>query len=159
MCIRDRVMDNLLKNYINKEGTYTEDYSGNLMINVPNVTLKGLTVTGDLIIGDGVGDGEVTLDDVTVTGRVLVRGGGENSIKIIGNSNIKNIIIARVDGIVRIYAEDGTEIGEVIVDGNDDVIIEGGFTSVTIVGPDITVTATNASIESASCLLYTSRCV
>jgi uncharacterized protein YjdB len=145
-----QVMDNLLKNYINKEGTYTEDYSGNLMINVPNVTLKGLTVTGDLIIGDGVGDGEVTLDDVTVTGRVLVRGGGENSIKIIGNSNIKNIIIARVDGIVRIYAEDGTEIGEVIVDGNDDVIIEGGFTSVTIVGPDITVTATNASIESAS---------
>jgi hypothetical protein len=67
-----QVMDNLLKNYINKEGTYTEDYSGNLMINVPNVTLKGLTVTGDLIIGDGVGDGEVILDDVTVTGRVFV---------------------------------------------------------------------------------------
>jgi hypothetical protein len=41
-----QVMYNLLKNYINKEGTYTEDYDGNLMINVPNVTLKGLTVTG-----------------------------------------------------------------------------------------------------------------
>lgn len=145
-----QVMDNLLKNYINKEGTYTEDYSGNLMINVPNVTLKGLTVTGDLIIGDGVGDGEVILDDVTVTGRVLVRGGGENSIKIIGNSNINNIIIARVDGKVRIYAEDGTEVGEVIADGYDDVIIEGNFESVTIVGTDITVTATNATVESAS---------
>jgi hypothetical protein len=35
-----QVMYNLLKNYINKEGTYTEDYDGNLMINVPNVTLK-----------------------------------------------------------------------------------------------------------------------
>jgi hypothetical protein len=145
-----QVMDNLLKNYINKEGTYTEDYSGNLMINVPNVTLKGITVAGDLILGDGIGDGDVTLDDVTITGRVLVRGGGKNSIKIIGNSNIQNIIIARVDGIVRIYAEDGTEIGEVIVDGNDDVIIEGNFSSVTIVGPDITVTAINANIESAS---------
>jgi hypothetical protein len=145
-----QVMYNLLKNYINKEGTYTEDYDGNLMINVPNVTLKGLTVTGDLIIGDGVGDGEVILDDVTVTGRVLVRGGGENSIKIIGNSNINNIIIARVDGKVRIYAEDGTEVGEVIADGYDDVIIEGNFESVTIVGTDITVTATNATVESAS---------
>mgnify|MGYP000927213858 FL=1 len=144
-----QVMDNLLKNYINKEGTYTEDYSGNLMINVPNVTLKGLTVTGDLIIGDGVGDGEVTLDDVTVTGRVLVRGGGEDSIKIIGNSNIQNILIARVDGRVRVYSEDGSEIGEVIADGNDDVIIEGNFGAVTIVGSDITVTATNANIESA----------
>ncbi|HRC81864.1 MAG TPA: S-layer homology domain-containing protein, partial [Sedimentibacter sp.] len=145
-----QVMYNLLKNYINKEGTYTEDYDGNLMINVPNVTLKGLTVTGDLIIGDGVGDGEVILDDVTVTGRVLVRGRGENSIKIIGNSNIKNIIIARVDGIVRIYAEDETEIGEVIADGYDDVIIEGSFESVTIVGSDITVNAVNATVESAS---------
>ena len=145
-----QMMDNLLKNYISKEGTYTEDYSGNLMINVPNVTLKGLTITGDLIIGDGVGDGEVTLDAVTVTGRVLVRGGGENSIKITGNSNIQNITIARVDGIVRVYAEDGTEIGEVIADGNDDVIIEGNFGTVTIVGTDIAVTATNATIESAS---------
>lgn len=105
-----QMMDNLLKNYISKEGTYTEDYSGNLMINVPNVTLKGLTITGDLIIGDGVGDGDVTLDDVTVTGRVLVRGGGENSIRITGNSNIQNITIVRVDGIVRVYAEDGTEV-------------------------------------------------
>jgi len=145
-----QMMDNLLKNYISKEGTYTEDYSGNLMINVPNVTLKGLTITGDLIIGDGVGDGEVTLDAVTVTGRVLVRGGGENSIKITGNSNIQNITIARVDGIVRVYAEDGTEIGEVIADGNDDVIIEGNFGTVTIVSTDITVIAQNANVESAS---------
>ena len=144
-----QIMDNLVKNYISTSGTYTTDYSGNLMINTPSVTLKGITVTGDLIIGDGVGDGDVTLDDVIVTGRVLVRGGGENSIRIIGNSNIQNIIIARVDGIVRVYAEDGTEIGEIIADGNDDVIVEGNFGTITIVAPDITVTAINATIESA----------
>jgi len=143
-------MDNLIKNYINKEGTYTEDYSGNLMINVPNVTLKGLTITGDLIIGDGVGNGTVTLDSVTVTGRTVLRGGGENSIRIIGNSNIQNIIIARVDGVVRVYSEDGTEIGEVIVDGSDDVIIEGTFGTVTLLASNVTVTATDATIESAT---------
>ncbi|MDD4565544.1 MAG: S-layer homology domain-containing protein [Eubacteriales bacterium] len=145
-----QIIDNLMKNYINQEGTYTEDYTGNLMINVPNVTLKGLTVTGDLIIGDGVGDGDLTLDDVTVTGKVVVRGGGENSIKIVGESNIQNIIIARVDGKVRVFAEDGTEIGDIVVDGNDDIIIEGNVGTITVIASDVTVTAANATIVSAS---------
>ncbi|MDD4754842.1 MAG: S-layer homology domain-containing protein, partial [Prolixibacteraceae bacterium] len=93
-----QVMYNLIKNYVNESGTYTTDYKGNVMVNEPDVTLKNLTVKGDLIIGDGVGNGTVTLDSVTVTGRTVLRGGGENSIRIIGNSNIQNIIIARVDG-------------------------------------------------------------
>ena len=38
---------------------------------------------------------------------------------------MKNIVIARVDGKVRVYAEDGAQIGDVMVDGNDNVIIEG----------------------------------
>jgi hypothetical protein len=120
------------------------------MINVPGVTLKDIKITGDLIIGDGVGNGDVTLDGITVTGRTIIRGGGVNSIKIIGNSNLQNIIIARVDGQVRVYAEDGTQIGEVIVDGSDNVTIEGNFGTVTVTAPDITVTATNADIVDAT---------
>jgi len=111
-----QIMDNLLKNYIKTAGTYTTDYTGNMMINVPNVILKNITITGDLIIGDGVGNGDVILDGVTVTGRTVIRGGGVNSIKIIGDSNLQNIIIARVDGEVRVYSQDGTQIGEVTVD-------------------------------------------
>src|SRR5665647_755332 len=145
-----QIMDNLLKNYIKTAGTYTTDYTGNVMINVPGVTLKDIKITGDIIIGDGVGNGDVTLDGVTVTGRTIIRGGGINSIKIIGNSNLQNIIIARVDGQVRVYAEDGTQIGEVIVDGSDNVIIEGNFGAVTVAAPDITVTATNADIVDAT---------
>jgi hypothetical protein len=145
-----QVMYNLIKNYVNESGTYTTDYKGNVMVNEPDVTLKNLTVKGDLIIGDGVGNGTVTLDSVTVTGRTVLRGGGENSIRIIGNSNIQNIIIARVDGVVRVYSEDGTEIGEVIVDGSDDVIIEGTFGTVTLLASNVTVTATDATIESAT---------
>lgn len=142
-----QIMDNLLKTYITKAGQYTEDYKGNVMINKAGVTLKGNTLDGDLIIGDGVGDGEITLDDVTIKGRLVVRGGGENSIRIIGGSNVKNIIIARVDGIVRVYSEDGVEIGEVIIDGNDDVILEGEFEGVTILAEGIKVVARNANIQ------------
>lgn len=144
------IMDNLIKTYINKIGTYTTVADGNVMVNVPDVILKDLTVKGDLIIGDGVGDGDVTLDNVTVTGRTLIRGGGENSIRIIGNSNIPNIIITRVDGIVRILAEDGTNVGEVIIDGNDDVIVEGSIGSISVIAQDITITAKNANIKNAT---------
>ncbi|HEX2947651.1 MAG TPA: S-layer homology domain-containing protein [Clostridia bacterium] len=145
-----QIMDNLLKKYITAAGTYKTDIVGNAMINVPDVTLKDVTVKGDLIIGDGVGNGNITLDGVVVTGRTVVRGGGIHSIKVIGNSNIPNIVIARVEGQVRVYSEDGVQIGEVVVDGNDDVIIEGDVGSVSVTASDVTVTASGATIASAT---------
>lgn len=145
-----QIMDNLLKKYIKSAGTYTENVTGNLMVNAPGVILKDMTLTGDLVIGDGVGDGDVTLDNVVVTGRMVIRGGGENSIKIIGNSNVQNIIIARVDGQVRVFAQDGTQIGTVEVDGSDDVIIEGAVTSVTVAAANITVNLNNATVATVN---------
>jgi hypothetical protein len=144
-----QLMDNILQNYIVKSGTYTNDYDGNVMINKPDVILKNITINGDLIIGDGVGDGDVTLEGVIVTGKVLVRGGGINSIKIVGDSSIKNIVIARVDGQVRVYSGDGTEIGQIIADGYDDVIIDGNIGNVTVTAPNVTVTAVNADVRTA----------
>lgn len=52
-----QVMSNIISQYISVAGTYTAAAAGSIMINVPGVTLKDLTVTGDLIIGDGVGGG------------------------------------------------------------------------------------------------------
>lgn len=144
-----QIMDNILKNYIREAGTYTEDLYGNVMVNVPDVILKDMTIEGDLIIGDGVGDGNITLDGVKITGRTIIRGGGVNSIKIIGDSDITNIIITRVDGEVRVYTQDGVQIGDIIVDGKDDVIIEGDIGDVTILASDVTVTATQATITTA----------
>jgi len=145
-----QIMNNLLSKYIKTAGTYSENITGNLMVNKAGVILKDMTITGDLVIGDGVGDGDVTLDGVVITGRMVIRGGGENSIKILGNSNVQNIIIARVDGIVRVYAADGTEIGEVIVDGKEDVIIEGTVGNVTVDAEDVTVNLVNATVTSAT---------
>jgi len=145
-----QVMDNILKQYVNVAGEYTINVAGNAMINTPGVTLTDSTITGDLVIGDGVGEGDVTLEDVVVTGRLLVRGGGENSIIIKGDSVIGSITVAKIDGTVRVFAEDGTEIGEVIVDGKDDVIIEGSFADIIVLANDITVWATDATIETAT---------
>lgn len=68
------LMNNLIKNYIRKAGTYTADYSGTLMVSAKDVILKDMTIDGDLIIGDGVGAGEVTLENVVVKGRTIIRG-------------------------------------------------------------------------------------
>ena len=144
-----QLMYNMAKVYISTEGTYTSISSGNVIINTPDVTLKDVNLTGDLIIGDGVGDGNVTLVNVNVSGRMVIRGGGLHTIKILGTSNMQNIVIARINGQVRVYTEDGTIIGEVIVDGKDDVLIEGSVNTVTILANDVTVTAKNAMIDDA----------
>ncbi|WP_312832197.1 YDG domain-containing protein [Sedimentibacter saalensis] len=144
-----QVMDNILKNYISEAGKYTENLIGNVIIRVPNVTLSNMKINGDLIIADGVGDGDITLDGITVTGRTVIRGGGVNSIVIKGNSKLNSIIIARVDGKVRVYTEEGIEVGDIIADGSDDVIIEGYFDNVNVIAPDIVVTAINAHMDYA----------
>lgn len=143
-----KIMDNLVKVYFNAEGTYSNDVDGNAMINIPGVTLKNIRIKGDLIIGDGVGDGDVTLDGVIVEGRTVIRGGGKNSIKVTGNSQLKSIIVARVDGEIRIFSDDGTQIGNVVIDGNNDVIIEGNVQSITILADNVTVAANGSIIES-----------
>lgn len=143
-----KVMDNLIKQYIKQKGLYTTVNKGNVMINVPDVTLKNLTINGDLIIGDGVGDGDVILENVTVSGRTVVRGGGKNSIKIIGSSDIPNIIVARVNGVVRIYGDEASNLDRVMVQGSDDVIVEGHFKGVTLASTNIVLMANNASIQS-----------
>ncbi|MEA4921033.1 MAG: S-layer homology domain-containing protein [Clostridiaceae bacterium] len=143
-----KLMDNVLKTYIKQAGTYSEDIEGNVMVNVPGVILKDMKISGDLIIGDGVGEGEVTLDSVIVTGRTVIRGGGQNSIKIIGSSNTGTVIVARIDGVVCIKVQGDAKIDVIYVeDGSDDVIVVGSLADIQLNADNVTVTATSASIS------------
>ncbi len=97
----------------NKPGTYSANVvEGNVAINVRDVNLEDTTITGNLIIGEGVGDGNVKLKNVTVKGDTIVKGGGLNSI-IIEDSQIRNIIIIKEDNKVRIVAVGATTIEQV----------------------------------------------
>jgi hypothetical protein len=145
------IMHRLVSEYISEPAEITEVTGDNVMINVADVTLKDVTINGNLYIGDGVGNGDVTLSGVTVSGRLAIRAGGADSIKIIGNSNIGTIIISRRDGIVRVYVEDGSEIEVVYIeDGNGDIIFEGSADSMIIEGEDVTVRLRNGSINVAT---------
>lgn len=145
------VMDNLVKQYIDIPGDVTDiSTSGNVLIRVPGVTLKDLTIKGDLIIADGVGEGDVTLDNVKVEGRTVVRGGGENSVIIKGNSDLSKVIVCKVDGKVRISVEGEADVEVIYVDdGSDDVLIKGNIGTLEVAGDNITAFATDANLTKA----------
>ena len=144
------VMDNLVKQYIDMPGEVTDVLSGNILIRVPGVTLKNLTVKGDLFIADGVGEGDLTLDNVKVEGRTVVRGGGENSIVIKSNSNLGKIIVCKTDGNVRIAVEGSADVKVIYVDdGSDDVLVEGVIGTLEVAGDNITAIATKAFLNNA----------
>lgn len=143
------VMDNLVKQYIDKAGTATEVVAaGNVLVRSAGVTLKDVTVKGDLVIGDGVGEGDAILDNVKVEGRTVVRGGGVNSVIIKGDSNLGKVVLAKTTGEVRVAVEGNAKVEVIIIDdGSDDVIIKGNVGTLEIVGDNVKVTATDATIK------------
>ncbi len=145
------VMDNVIKEYIRAAGTVESVVaSGNVMVNVPGVTLKDLTVNGHLIVGDGVADGNIILDNVTIKGDLIARGGGVNSIIIRGGSVTGKVIISKVNGEIRVVTEDGATVDVEITDGGDDVIIEGNIGTLEITEPDIPVVIQNATVQTVT---------
>ena len=142
-----KILDNAVAGLYSTSGEYSQNASGIVIINAPDVTLKNMTITGDLIIAQGVGNGEATLNNVTVTGNTIIRGGGANSIHITGNSSLTNIIIEKTDdGQVRVVTADGVEISALYIDdGRDDVILDGSFANV-ILNADINVIITENTV-------------
>lgn len=146
-----QVMYKMLAHYISEAGTYTEDMTGNVIINKPDVTLKNMKIDGDLIIGEGVGNGDVTLDNVKLGGRMVVRGGGEQSIHILNSTSIGDLYIFKTgDGGVRVFTAKGCEVEIVkIEDGDDKVVLEGDFNQV-IVETDTPIELKDAEVSGVS---------
>jgi hypothetical protein len=162
-----KIMDSMVKQYVNTAGMVSEAVpSGNVMVNTPGVTLSNLTINGDLIVGDGVGSGDVILDSVKVTGKTLVRGGGVHSVIIKGSSSLTEIIVAKVDGAIRVAVEGSTNADVIVIDdGKDNVIIEGKVgtlrvaSKVPVVVQNASVATVNVTVEDAALTLAKSATV
>ena len=104
-----QIFHNIIGTYIVSKGTYDKDIKGSVLIRTDEVTLKDMTVDGDLIIGCGAADGKITLDNVTVKGRLLVWGGGTKAVYCNAGTNMPAVVVARVDDAVKvIYDRDST---------------------------------------------------
>ena len=104
-----QIFANIIGSYITVKGTYDKDIKGSVLIRTDDVTLKDMTVDGDLIIGCGAADGKITLDNVTIKGRMLVWGGGTKAVYCNAGTNMPAVVVARVDDAVKvIYDRDST---------------------------------------------------
>ena len=104
-----QIFHNIVGTYIVSKGTYDKDIKGSILIRTDEVTLKDMTVDGDLIIGCGAADGKITLDNVTVKGRLLVWGGGTKAVYCNNGTQMPEVVVARVDDAVKvIYDRDST---------------------------------------------------
>ena len=104
-----QIFANIIGTYIVSKGSYDKDIKGNVLIRTDDVTLKDMTVDGDLIVGCGAADGKITLDNVTVKGRLLIWGGGTKAVYCNNGSQMPAVVVARVDDAVKvIYDRDST---------------------------------------------------
>lgn len=92
----------------------SETWSRDVTVNAQGITLRNITISGNLLLGEGIGEGDVTLQNVTVTGTTTVKGGGPNSIHF-ENSTLAVIVIEKANGEVRIVGQGNTSVQEMEV--------------------------------------------
>ena len=115
---------------LDKAGTYgpatgSQNVTGNVTISASGVILQNAIISGDLLIAEGVGSGDVTLKNVTVKGTATINGGGENSITI-ENCKFAKVTVNKADGKIRLVLSGATSITELVADSA--VNVEGQAT-------------------------------
>ncbi len=144
------ILNRLLCGYYATSGNFSESTNGTVVINTKDVTLKDTVIDGDLILSEGIKDGDVTLDNVTVKGRTLIRGGGVNSIHVTGNSVLNTVVMERDGAAVRIAVDKNAKVSNVIVgEKSTESIISGYVPNVTVSG-SAKLTAQNAKFDTVS---------
>lgn len=144
------ILNRLLVGYYPSAGSYAASAEGNVVVNTQDVVLKDAVIAGDLILSEGVKDGDVTLENVTVKGRTLIRGGGANSIHVMGNSDLGTVIMERDDAAVRLAVEGKAKVGSVVVgEKAAQAIVTGSVETVTVTGTGV-LTAKDAQIDKIS---------
>jgi hypothetical protein len=111
----DRAIDVAVKSkdlVITEAGVYSQAVEGDVYVLAEGVTLKDMTINGDLILGEQIGEGDATLEGVVVVGNIEILGGGANSIYI-RNSKVGNVVVAKANNSVRIVAEGTSTFGTI----------------------------------------------
>lgn len=97
-----QIMHNIIKTYFTTAGDFLYTGPDSTLIRTTGVTLRNMTIEGDLILGDGVGFGKVNLINVTIKGRLLCRG-GEDAVKLTNTTVGEIVVIKDVNGIVNFH--------------------------------------------------------
>lgn len=141
------MFNNIVKGFYHEAGTYTENITGNVVVNTPETVLKDMSVTGDIFVTQGVADGNLVLENVKAP-TVIVRGGGVNSVKITGNSEIGTVKVEKQDGDVRVVTDGTAKVSNVYIkDGSKNSVLEGNMDKIQVDASNSTVRITNATVK------------
>ena len=142
------ILNRLLGDYYNTEGTYNGYIEGTVVVNTSDANLKDMIISGDLIIAEGVAEGDIILEDVIVRGRTIIRGGGIHSIKVKGHSKLSNVVMAKDDSPVRLVVEESAQVNHVTVTQDAaDVIVAGTLEKVVFEAGNRKLTVQDGKIE------------
>lgn len=130
------IFNNFIGSLISAPGTYSSDVQGNVVVNSTDAILEEMTISGDLYIAQGVGEGDVTLNDVEIEGNVYVFGGGENSV-IFNNVDVRGaLVVNHYNGNVRILATGNTSVAVTQLESGALIVTReltgGGFQTIEI---------------------------
>ena len=125
------ILDRALGKLVSAGESATGKVDGTVVVRGAGAKLSGMTINGDLIISEGVGDGEVQLDDVTISGRTIVRGGGEHSIYMNNVRANGGVIVNKLDSRVRIVTSGNTTVSVTVLQTGA-ILVGDGFETVEI---------------------------
>ncbi|WP_090108697.1 S-layer homology domain-containing protein [Cohnella sp. OV330] len=152
-------------------GTYgpasgTVAVAGDVVIDAPGITLRNVTVRGNLTIGAAVGEGDAYLKGVDVSGSTNLQGGGAHSVHI-DDSRLGTVVVEKKDGRIRIVVggttvieqmdvrtdaniesngSSGAAIEGITISAAGEVSLSGAYSQVEIVG-DAKVTVSAGTVE------------
>lgn len=100
-------------------GTYgleegTAVITGNAVISAKDVTLRNTIIEGNLLLSEGIGEGDIHLVNVTVKGKTTIQGGGAHSVHLV-DSVFNNMVVDKKGGSIRIVWEGATSVQELTV--------------------------------------------
>ena len=125
------ILDRALGKLVSEGESASGRVDGNVVVRGAGAKLSDMTINGDLIIAEGVGEGEVHLDGVTITGRTIVRGGGVNSIYMNNVRANGGVVVNKLDGKVRVVTSGNTTVSVTLLQSGA-ILVGDGFETVEI---------------------------
>lgn len=125
------ILDRALGKLVSEGESATGKVDGTVVVRGACAKLSDMTINGDLIIAEGVGEGEVHLDGVTITGRTIVRGGGVNSIYMNNVRANGGVVVNKLDGRVRVVTSGNTTVSVTLLQSGA-ILVGDGFKTVEI---------------------------
>jgi len=102
--------DRLVALRIDKKGMYQPgQVNGHVVVVADGAELRAASITGNLYLTEGIGEGAAALNGTTVQGAVYVRGGGAHSIEL-QDATLSEVQADKAGGKLRLHATGHTTI-------------------------------------------------